>query len=305
MNKFMLKILKLLSIYDYDVKKNYQLERKVKKILGSRLPNPFYYKWDYKVVRDDHEIPVRIFSVSKKKIRPVILFFHGGGWVTGNIDSYNKVCETLARLTDQIVVSVDYQLAPEHRFPAGFLDCYHVAKILFDQPELFDITQDQITLMGDSAGGNLVAAVSLKARDEKEFYPKKQILLYPATYFDHTETSPYGSVVENGTDYFLTSKRVQDYIELYMNKEEDLTNPYFSPLLADDFSNQPKTLIITADLDPLRDEGEAYGQKLKEAGNQVVMKRLQAWHGIISLPITFSSVRECYRIIDDFLERDD
>ena len=111
----------------------------------------------------------------------MLLFFHGGGWVTGNIDSYDKVCTNMARLTRHIVVSVDYQLAPEYKFPAAPEDCYLVARELFLHSDLFGITPDQITLIGDSAGGNLAAVVSLMARDRGEFLPERRILLYPAT----------------------------------------------------------------------------------------------------------------------------
>lgn len=106
-----------------------------------------------------------------------------------------------------------------------------------------------MTVIGDSAGGNLAAAVSLRARDEGEFYIPRQILIYPATYYDHSESSPFASVMENGSEYLLTSKRICEYIDLYKRDDEDLKNPYFAPLLAKDFSDQPDTLIITAEFD--------------------------------------------------------
>lgn len=125
---------------------------------------------------------------------------------------------------------------------------------------LLGITPDQITLIGDSAGGNLAAVVSLMARDRGEFLPRQQILLYPATNNDHTENSPFDSVRTNGKGYLLTSKRMVDYMALYRSSDEDLQNPYYAPILCSDLSDQPRTLIITAEFDPLRDEGEAYGE---------------------------------------------
>jgi acetyl esterase len=148
----------------------------------------------------------------------------------------------------------------------------------------------------------LAAAVSLMARDRGEFLPSKQILIYPATYNDHTEDSPFPSIRENGKDYLLTSKQIQDYLELYTPNVEDRNSPYLAPLLAEDLTNQPATLIITAQYDPLRDEGEAYGLRLKEAGNKVKMYRMKdAVHGFFSLPWKSEYVIRAYEIINCFL----
>lgn len=301
-NAIMRAALKALSYPDLDIKKNYKLQRSVDTLAHFHYLKPFYKAWDHTMTLDDHDIPVRIFLPDYEGPYPVLLFFHGGGWVTGNIDSYDKVCTNLAQLTGHKVVSVDYRLAPEHRFPAGLDDCYAVAREIFLSPGLVGATADQITLIGDSAGANLAAAVSLRARDSGEFLPPRQILLYPATYNDHTPASPFPSVVENGTDYLLTSKRVCDYMELYESSEADRLNPYFAPLLAKDLSHQPKTLIITAEYDPLRDEGEAYGYALKEAGVDVEAHRIpDALHGFFSLPPTFEHVKKAYQIINHFL----
>lgn len=302
-NKVMLAALKALSYPDIDVKNNYKLERQVINATHHHYLKPFYKTWDHKVTYDDHDIPVRIFYPKTQGHHAVLLFFHGGGWVTGNIDSYNKVCANMANITNRIVVSVDYRLAPEDRFPKGLEDCYTVAKEIYKHSELLDINQDEITLIGDSAGGNLAAALSLMARDRGEFQIKRQILIYPATYYNHTETSPFKSVTDNGKDFLLTSKRICDYMELYRNTDEDLKNPYFSPLLASNFSNQPDTLIITAEYDPLRDEGEMYGKMLRKAGNNVKIFRIHdALHGFMSLPPNFSHVKYGYNLINKFLD---
>jgi acetyl esterase/lipase len=166
------------------------------------------------------------------------------------------------------------------------------------------VNDGDITLIGDSAGGNLAAAVSLMARDRGEFLPKRQILIYPSTWNDHSEVSPFSSIRENGTDYLLTSRRIQSVIELYRSSEEDMSNPYFAPLLAKDFSNQPRTLLITAEYCPLRDEGEAYGEKLRDAGNDVEIVRIRdALHAYLMLPPAFEHVRQTYDIINSFLAR--
>lgn len=301
-NSIMKATLKAISGTDLNTKNTYQLHRTVINFARRRLIRPFYKIWDHKVTLKDHDIKVRIFSPKLQGDFPVLLFFHGGGWVTGSIDSYDRMCTNLAELTQHTVVSVDYRLAPEHKFPAGLEDCYSVAKEIFLHPGLLGVTEDQITLIGDSAGGNLAAAVSLLARDRGEFLPTRQILLYPALYNDHSDASPYASVKENGADYILTSKRIRDYMDLYAASDGDRKNPYFAPLLAQDLSGQPQTLIITAQYDPLRDEGEAYACRLREAGIPAQAFRIKdAIHGFFDHSPHFTQVKAAYGLINSFL----
>ncbi|MDF2588086.1 MAG: Esterase/lipase [Anaerocolumna sp.] len=302
MNRVRRMALKALS-FPFDLKKNYKLHRKII-IAGHPYIKSLYNLLDKKIMVSDREIPVRIFKPKECKGFKVLLFFHGGGWVTGNIDSYSNICANMANQTGYTVVSVDYRLAPEHPFPAGLQDCYHVARTIYLDNTLFESVPEEIILIGDSAGGNLAAVVSLMARDLGEFMPKKQILIYPATYYDHSENSPYPSIKENGTGYIMTSQRISDYMELYVSKEERM-NPYVAPLLSDDLSNQPKTLIITAEYDPLRDEGEAYGMLLKKYGNTVKITRIKdALHGFLSLPKYSDYVIKCYKIMNRFLNEE-
>ena len=298
-NKVFRAALKALSYNEYDIKKNLYLHRNFVNLRRRHILKPLYKTLDYKIGSKNYNIPVRVFSPGKEADCPVLLFFHGGGWVAGNIDSYNKVCTNMARLTNHKVVSVDYRLAPENPFPVGLEDCYAVAKAFITNRI---INEKGVTLIGDSAGGNLAAALSLLARDRKEFRVNKQILIYPATYNVHTDNSPFKSVTENGTDYLLTSKRVSDYMDLYKSKNDDIYSPYFAPLLAEDLSEQPKTLIITAEFCPLRDEGEEYGRKLREAGNYAEIYRIKdSLHGFFALPPRFPQVKLCYEIINRFL----
>jgi len=303
-NKATRAALALLSYPEIDIKKTYPLQRELQKLTAWRLKKPQLYRvWEHAVPQGDHEVPVRIFTPSAGAACPVLLFFHGGGWVTGDIDSYDSVCAEMAALTGRMVVSVDYQLAPEHPFPAGLEDCYAVARDIFLHGGLLGTRAEEIVLIGDSAGGNLAAAVSLMARDRGEFLPARQILIYPALAADHSENSPFPSIRENGTGYLLTAKRVQDYMELYRSSEEDTQNPYFAPLAAQDLSRQPDTLLITAEYCPLRDEGEAYGERLRAAGSRVEVVRMpDALHGYFSLPARFEPVRRTYEAIDAFLE---
>ncbi len=296
-------LLKALTPPDYNLKKNYALHRKFMNAVNPYI-RPFYKLSDHKIMAEGREIPVRIFFPRKQGTNRILIFFHGGGWVTGNIDSYTHVCANMANQTLHNVISVDYRLAPENPFPKGLEDCYHVTREIFEKCDFFQCKPEDITLIGDSAGGNLAAAVSLMARDRGEFKPQRQILIYPATNNDHGPNSPFPSIRENGTDYILTSKRIQDYMDLYVTKEEDRLNPYVAPLLEKNLSQQPDTLIITAQYDPLRDEGEAYGLKLAEDGNRVSHYRMEdAVHGFFAMPWHSDYVQKCYLCINSFLNQ--
>lgn len=304
-NKAFEAALKAISYHQLDIKRSYQLQRTLGKVGKFTLFRPTVKMTDSEIVCSGSVVPVRTFLPHNNADNTdLIIFFHGGGWVTGDIDSYNRVCAVTARQTGCRVASVDYRLAPEHPYPAGLQDCYEVARYFFwNAEELFGISSKRIILMGDSAGGNLAAAVSLMARDKGEFMPRRQILIYPATYFDHTKNSPYPSVVTNGTDYVLTAERIEEYMDLYKSKSTDKYEPYFSPLLAKDFSRQPDTLVVTAQYDPLRDEGEDYGQKLRDAGSYVeIYRMMNALHGFFSLPAGVHQVKKCYDMINSFFK---
>lgn len=294
-NKFMMAALKALSYADYNIKENYKFNRVINNIIHPPLKEPCIF-WEHNITSRDYELPVRIFPPAKIRSEEIILFFHGGGWVTGNTDSYARTCADLATQTGRHVYSLEYRLAPEYPFPCALEDCYAVAKELH-------ISREGVVLMGDSAGGNLAAVVSLLAAERGEFHVNRQILLYPLIYNDHTSNSPFRSVTEYGTNYLLTSKKICDYMELYAPDEKDRTSPYLAPLLSDNLHGQPETLIVTAEYDPLRDEGEAYGEKLRRFGNSVSIVRIKdALHGFFSLPLRFAHVRLCYEVINAFLD---
>lgn len=301
-NKAMRRALQIISYNNDEVADEYERKRQLQAITGRRVIRR--RSWNYTAHLDGRKIPVRLYEPPRRGKKPgLLLFFHGGGWVIGDIDSYDRVCGNMARLTGRRVLSVDYRLAPEHPFPAGLEDCYLVAQYLFSGA-MPDVKPEDITLIGDSAGGNLAAAVCLMARDRKAFTPKRQILLYPATAPWHDERSAFPSVRTNGTDYLLTSKRVEEFLALYQSDPSDRENPYFAPLLAKDLTGQPDTLVITAEYDPLRDEGEAYGMALQAAGSRVKIIRLKdALHGFIALPSRFVHVKRAYVRINEFLEK--
>lgn len=304
MQKKLLSALRKILYSDENLKNTYQMERKMVSRTHPVMLKSFYKMWDHQIKTKDYEIPIRLFMPQKEGKYPLMIFFHGGGFVTGDINSYTTTCVRMAQLTKHRILAVDYRLAPEYPFPTGLEDCYTVVKEIIRIHRELGEPLDEVTLIGDSAGANLAAVVSLMARDRGEFKVDRQILLYPATYSDHSDASPYPSVRENGKDYLLTQKRMIDYLDLYVTHKEDLKNPYVAPVLAKDLTNQPETLIITAEYDLLRDEGEDYGKKLRQANNQVEIYRIQnAVHGFITLMPIFPEVRACYKVINQFLQK--
>ena len=301
-NKVMHAALKAISYVDLDIHKTYKLSRNFQTMISKLYTPPKDYEiWDHRVLNGGYQVPVRIFTGKNAEPSKTLLFFHGGGWITGDINTYNRICVDMCAETGCRVISVDYRLAPERRFPTAIEDCYAVLRELMREKSR-GAFHGEIILIGDSAGGNIAAAVSLMARDRGEFLPTKQILIYPATSNDHSEDALFPSITQNGTDYLLTAKRVSDYLELYRSCDEDLNNPYFAPLLEKDLRNQPDTLVITADLCPLRDEGEYYGQLLRSAGNRVTIHRvIDALHGFFTLPPFFKHVAEAYEVMNAFL----
>ena len=274
---------------------NYKKERIIKNIV---LNDKNIKYIDTYILVEGKNIKIRMFI--PKLIKQTILYFHGGGFVTGNIQTYSKTCDALACNTNSLVIAVDYSLAPEYPFPIGLKECYEVTKYFYSE----DSFVDNIVLMGDSAGGNIVSVISILASEKKEFKINKQILLYPITYHIHNENSKFISIKENGNDYILTNKRINEYLSLYVKNKKYLASKYVSPLTADNLYNQPKTLIITAEFDPLRDEGEAYGKKLLKYDNEVIIHRIDNIHGFFTLPINKKEIDECYIFINDFLGSD-
>ena len=308
-SKTMQTILHALSYGNIEVEASRRLAD-IKRLDAMRI---FFKTLDTKVYNGNHEVPIRLYCPSEEAMSgepvegekyPVLLFFHGGGWVTESVENYDRVCSRMAQSTGHIVMSVEYRLAPEYRFPIPLEDCYEAAKALYTGRLVLPADPDRITIIGDSAGGNLAAAVCLKARDTGDFAPKKQILIYPAVNNCYTKKSPYKSVQENGQDYLLTAVKMEDYLKLYESSTEDRQNPYFAPILAKDLSHMPETLILTAEFDPLRDEGEEYGKRLKEAGNYVEIHRIpDALHGYFALGIRFLHVQESFEIMNCFLNK--
>ena len=319
MNKVALSAVKMITKLRPDIKSTYKSQRIAEDLSGKlTLASPRCRIDDMTCTAPDgYEIPLRVFTPLdidfsfKSGLRVnddhkgTILFFHGGGWANGDVDFYADTCMKMCIKLDRRVVAVDYRRSPEHRFPTAVDDCYEVARQLFAGEILTDVDPDHIVLFGDSAGGNLASVVSLMARDKGEFAPRTQILLYPLTYDDHREATGFPSIRENGEDYLLTREDIEGYIELYLANPEDAQSPYFAPMLMQDLTNQPRTLVITAEYCPLRDEGEVFAAELANDGNEVACYRIMdAIHGYFLYPTVFSFVRDTYKLIEAFLNNE-
>lgn len=234
-------------------------------------------------------IPVRIYTPQGRPPFPVLLYFHGGGWVIGDLDTHDPICRSLAKGGGCVVVSVDYRRAPEHKFPAAAEDCY--AATVWAARHASEIGADpaRLAVAGDSAGGNLAAVVALMARDRGEPRIVFQLLIYPVT-DARFDTASYR---ENGEGYLLTREAMQWFWAHYTRDASDREHPYAAPLRAPQLGGLPPALIITAELDPLRDEGEAYGARLNEAGVAARVSRYDGMpHGFFGMAALLDKARE-------------
>jgi acetyl esterase len=225
------------------------------------------------------DIPVRVYRGPGEGVRPLVVYFHGGGWVIGDIASHDTVCHRLASGVGAIVVSADYRRAPEHRFPAAVEDAETVTRWVSAHAAELGGDPARLAVAGDSAGGNLAAVVARRARDAGGPPIAFQLLVYAVT----DATCSHASHVENGTGYLLEADTMRWFCDHYLDSA-DRRHPDVSPLFADDLGSLPPALVITAEFDPLRDEGEAYGERLREAGVPVTVSRYDGMiHGFYGL----------------------
>ncbi|HXR66671.1 MAG TPA: alpha/beta hydrolase [Ktedonobacteraceae bacterium] len=225
------------------------------------------------------DIPLRIYTPGGAGPFPLLVYFHGGGGVIGDLDTEDGHCRHLANLAECLVVSVGYHLAPEYKFPVGPQECYAATQWIAAHAASFNGDPSRLAIGGMSAGGNLAAVITHMARDRGGPAIVFQLLLSPLTDF-RLENIPSLDTYAEG--YFLTKEDILWFMKHCLTTEEDKVNPLASPALAPDFSRLPPTLIITAEYDPLRDDGERYGEYLKRAGIPVtVSRRAGAIHGFV------------------------
>jgi len=197
-----------------------------------------------------------------------LVFFHGGGWVIGDLDTHDHVCRFIAAHAGVVVVSVDYRLAPEHKFPAALDDCVAAVRWVAGQADELGIDPARLAIGGDSAGGNLAAAAAIELRDQGGPALQLQLLIYPAVDF----TADNDSLRDNGDGYLLTRAAIEKFADWYLPDREARRDPRASPLLAAHHTDLPRTWVQTAEFDPLRDEGRAYAEVLARAGVPVEYK---------------------------------
>jgi acetyl esterase len=226
------------------------------------------------------EIPVRIYWPRSGQRVGLVVYYHGGGWVLGDLETHDATCRRLANASDCIVVAVDYRLAPEHKFPAAVEDCYAAALWAAENAASLGVDAARVAVAGDSAGGNLAAVVSLLAKQRGGPPLAHQALIYPVTDFDFQRPS----YQENAEGYLLTRQAMEWFWRQYLNDDAEGADPLASPLRAPDLRGLPPATVITAEYDPLRDEGEVYAERLAQAGVPTTCVRyLGQIHGFISL----------------------
>jgi acetyl esterase len=225
------------------------------------------------------QLPVRIYQPREAKPDerfPVLVWYHGGGFVIGNLDTHDSACRLLATQADCMVVAVDYRLAPEFKFPAGVEDCMATLRWVAQHAREIGADAERIAVGGDSAGANLATVVAILARDEG--YPKVvfQLLVYPCV-APEPETGSHHKFADG---YLLTRNTITWFYKLYLRSQKDVNDFRFAPLLRDDLSNLPPALVLVAGYDPLRDEGVDYARRMIEAGNRVALTNYEGMvHG--------------------------
>lgn len=257
---------------------------------------------EVKQVRDDaislpgRSLPIRVYTPKSSSGGPLpaLVFDHGGGWVIGNIESHDPICRVLANRAECLVISVDYRLAPEHKFPAAVDDAYDALVYIAAHADQFRIDPHRIAVGGDSAGGNLAAVAAIIAKERGTPAIAYQLLLYPSTGY---EVAP-PSIEENAKGYLLTGDMMQWFRKQYLNTDDELTHPYFAPVLYHDLTGLPPAFIATAQFDPLRDVGKAYADALRENGISVTHKNFETlihgfanFHGFV--PASTAALEEC------------
>jgi acetyl esterase len=236
-------------------------------------------------------IPVRVYTpvASGGTALPALVFFHGGGFVIGDLETHDALCRTLANETGAKVVAVDYRLAPEHKFPAAADDCYAATKWVEANAATLGVDPNRIAVGGDSAGGNLAAVVCQTAKQKGGPHIVLQLLIYPVTQL-RSKTESMKNFAEG---YFLEKKTMDWFFDQYTTPTTDTNDPRVSPLASNDLSGLPRAYIVTAGFDPLRDEGKAYADKLNRAGVAAVYVDYPSMiHGFFSMSGVLPQARQ-------------
>ena len=245
-------------------------------------------------------IPLRLYRPAADGTLPVLVYFHGGGWVIGDLDTHDVLCRQLALGAGCAVVAVDYRMGPEHRFPAAVDDCLAATRWVGANAATLGVDPSRLAVGGDSAGGNLAAVVAIAARDAGGPPIAYQLLIYPAT--DQRRVAP--SHTTNAQGYLLTADSMRYYHDHYIDDPKHDLDWRASPLLAPDLSGLPPALVLVAGYDPLRDEGVQYAQKLTEAGVRTALVSFERQiHGFVPMGRALDEANEAVAMCADALAR--
>lgn len=270
-----------------------ELRKDIDKIRDYYPPEPVNKIEDRNIPGPEGNIRVRIYTPKGKGLFPLIVFYHGGGWCIGSVDGYDGICAAIANRVPAVVLSTDYRLAPENPFPAAVEDCYAALEYAAGSAESLNADAGRIIVMGDSAGGTLAAVASLKAKEENGPKIYFQVFLYPSANLADLDTESFRIF---GKGYDLDREMIEKFRACYIPDKKDRANPYASPALAADLKGLPPTLLITAELDPLRDDGMKFAKKLKEAGVPV---KHSMYKGVIHGFISFATFHAAQKAFDE------
>ncbi len=263
--------------------------------LASGPPEPLERVEDVSISGPGGSIGLRVYAAERGGGRPGLVYFHGGGYVLCDLDTHDAICRGIAKQSGAVVVSVDYRLAPEHKFPAALEDAQAATVWVCQNATRLGIDPRRIAVGGDSAGGNLATVVAMKCRDAGGPPLALQVLVYPVTDLSSFNTPSHREFAE---DHYLTRASMDYFTGHYFAKPQDAATPDASPLLAPDLRNLPPALIITAECDPLRDEGDAYGKRLEAAGVPVTYTCYAGmFHPFLSMLAAISDARRAIQQI--------
>ena len=244
-------------------------------------------------------VPVRIYTPTKADSHGVLVYFHGGAFFLGSVNTHDHVARNLAKATGLKVVSVDYRRAPEAAFPAGLDDCLAVVRWVADNAEALNWNGGTLALAGDSSGGTFVAAVAALAHDQGFDRITHQVLYYPSLDLDF-DVDRYASLRDNAEGYGVETAGLKYFNSFYFSSGADPSDPRVSPIKREDLTGLPPALIVTAEFDPMRDEGELYGERLSQAGVVAKVSRYDgANHGFIQ---NFSWIPEYHKVFEETAE---
>jgi acetyl esterase len=242
------------------------------------------------------DLPIRVYEPESEGPHPALVYFHGGGWVVGNLDTHDSPCRHLTNAADCAVVSVDYRLAPEHPFPVPTEDAVAAVEWVAEHGEEIGVDSDRLAVGGDSAGGNLAAVAALVARDRGGPDIDRQVLIYPAT----SPSDDWPSTEEHADGQFLSRSEMEWFGDQFFESELDARNPYAFPLQACDHGGLPPATVVTAEFDPLRDEGRAYAEALADAGVDVTHRNYEGMvHGFVGMLEEPANVDRAHEAVEE------